>query len=352
MRSTERRCKCRHSPRCEEDCCGSRLAGCLGFLAFFAFFIYPLILFLRWWLRQQRQQVPPPPRFAAPTSPDCQTIPPHIYRRPDPLIYSQQYLQSQGIAVTWQNPDVTIEQGGVPVDPTRLLPSTTYDVVARIWNSSVSAGAVDMPVVFSYLSFGVGTQQHPIGTTQVNLGAKGAPNCPTYATQSWTTPATPGHYCLLVALVWADDANPNNNIGQSNTDVKKLNSPHAAFEFEAANQGNDRQVQRFVVDSYALPQRPSCDDRPPAQHPVPSDTEIRAQAAAARKEHDPAAFPVPEEWTVTVDPAEVELGHGESKTVTVDVTAPDGFDGSKQFNVHSFDAQGRLLGGVTLTVES
>ena len=34
------------------------------------------------------------------------------------------------------------------------------------------------------------------------------------------------------------------------------------------------------------------------------------------------------------------------------MTAPDGFDGSKQFNVHSFDAQGRLLGGVTLIVES
>ena len=124
MRSTEWRCKCRHSPRCEDDCCGSRLSSCLGFLAFFAFFVYPLILLVRWWLRQQRQQVPPPPRFAAPTSPDCQTIPPHIYRRPDPLIYSQQYLQSQGIAVTWQNPDVTIEQGGVPVDPSQLLPST------------------------------------------------------------------------------------------------------------------------------------------------------------------------------------------------------------------------------------
>ena len=122
MRSTERRCKCRHSPRCEDDCCGSRLASCLGFVAFFALFVYPLILFLRWWLRQQRQQVPPPPRFAAPTSSDCQTIPPHIYRRPDPMIYSQQYLQSQGIAVTWQNPDVTIEQGGVPVDPTQLQP--------------------------------------------------------------------------------------------------------------------------------------------------------------------------------------------------------------------------------------
>ena len=79
---------------------------------------------------------------------------------------------------------------------------------------------------------------------------------------------------------------------------------------------------------------------------------IRAKAAAARKEHDPAGFPVPEGWTVTVDPAEAALGPGESKTVTVDVTAPDGFTGSKPFNVHAFDQQGRLLGGVTLIVES
>jgi hypothetical protein len=90
---------------------GSRLASVLS--RFPALFVYPLILFLRWWLRQQRQQVPPPPRFAAPTSSDCQTIPPHIYRLLDPMIYSQQYLQSKGIAVTGQNPDVKIEQGGV-----------------------------------------------------------------------------------------------------------------------------------------------------------------------------------------------------------------------------------------------
>jgi hypothetical protein len=38
--------------------------------------------------------------------------------------------------------------------------------------------------------------------------------------------------------------------------------------------------------------------------------------------------------------------------VTVDITAPEGFAGSQSFNVNAFDEHDRLVGGVTLTVES
>jgi hypothetical protein len=41
--------------------------------------------------------------------PGGQTVPPWAYRQPDPLIYSQQYLQSLGLAVTWNNPDMHLE---------------------------------------------------------------------------------------------------------------------------------------------------------------------------------------------------------------------------------------------------
>src|SRR5690349_9581341 len=34
------------------------------------------------------------------------------YHRPDPCIYDQYYLMSLGLAVTWDNPDITIWQGG------------------------------------------------------------------------------------------------------------------------------------------------------------------------------------------------------------------------------------------------
>src|SRR6266853_337974 len=35
------------------------------------------------------------------------------YHRPDPCIYDQYYLMSLGLAVTWDNPDISIWQGGV-----------------------------------------------------------------------------------------------------------------------------------------------------------------------------------------------------------------------------------------------
>jgi len=97
------------------------------------------------------------------------------FKKPDPLIYDQYYLMSLGLAVTWQNPDIQILQGGVPVTSAYdLQPNTPYIIRATIWNGSTEGVCVGMPVKFSYLSFGVGTISHPIGTTAVNLGAKGS----------------------------------------------------------------------------------------------------------------------------------------------------------------------------------
>jgi hypothetical protein len=316
--------------------------------SFFTLILYPVLVL--WRVLAGRR--PKPSRYAAPPSATCQTIPPHIYNRPDPMIYSQRYLQSQGLAVTWNNPDVTITQGGVAVDPYSLDPNTAYQVTARVWNGSTNAPAVGLPVRFSYLSFGIGTQTHPIATTTVNLGAKGAPNCPTFAEVTWTTPAIAGHYCLLIELLWSDDANPFNNVGQSNTNVRKLNSPHATFEFDAANPAGERHVYRFSVDAYTPGTRPSCSDLPRAPFPTPSAQELRAHIERTRRENAPSAFPVPAGWTIVVDPQELALGPGDTRAVTVDITAPDGFSGSQAFNVNGFDERGRLVGGVTLTAES
>jgi hypothetical protein len=253
--------------------------------------------------------------------------------------------------VTWDNPDITIERGGVPVEAHDLTPNTDYDIVARVWNGSVDAPAINLPVQFSYLSFGIGTQTHPIGAAKVDLGAKGAPGCPAFAHQAWTTPSTPGHYCLLVELIWSDDANPANNVGQGNTDVKPLNSPQALFEFTLENTGPERHTYHFAIDDYTLPTRPSCENQAPARSPTPTRQELEARARAVRAEHDPARFAVPPGWRVVVDPAEVLLGPGESRTALVDVSAPDDFSGRKTFNIHGIDEGGTLVGGVTLTVE-
>src|SRR5215831_11920045 len=58
----------------------------------------------------------------------CVTLSDPAIKRPDPMIYDQYYLMALGFAVTWDNPDIWLEQGGVIVPPENLTPDTTYDV--------------------------------------------------------------------------------------------------------------------------------------------------------------------------------------------------------------------------------
>ncbi len=280
----------------------------------------------------------------------CMPIPPEVYRRPDPLIYSQHYLMAQGLAVTWNNPDIELREAGVPVSSHDLKPGRTYEIVASIWNGSVDAPAVGLLVQFSYLQFGVGTQKHPIGQTTINLPAKGAAGLPVPAVMLWTTPSTPGHYCLQVELVWGDDANPHNNLGQENVDVKPLNSPRARFEFPVHNPTQLPLALELAADFYALPARLPCERRRVGATNVPAAEERSAREREAMVRHGRRLFYVPETWRVAVEPAEVSLRPGETRNVVVDVTAPDGFRGRQNININAF-AAGELTGGVTLTVE-
>ncbi|MBV8895300.1 MAG: hypothetical protein JO051_02230, partial [Acidobacteriaceae bacterium] len=73
--------------------------------AVFAGYVGVLALVTAYKICRIKAKAKPPgkSRFEAWQTDDCQPIPKHIYRRPDPLIYSQQYLMSQGLAVTWNN---------------------------------------------------------------------------------------------------------------------------------------------------------------------------------------------------------------------------------------------------------
>jgi len=119
------------------------------------------------------------------------------------MIYSQQYLMSKGLAVTWQNPDIRLERGGVPVDSSDLKPNTTYDVIARIWNNAIDAVVVNMPVDFSFLSFGIGTTKTFIAATAVDVAAKGMAGCPAFARVQWTTPSSPA-----ITACWLSSPGP------------------------------------------------------------------------------------------------------------------------------------------------
>jgi hypothetical protein len=307
------------------------------------------ILFFIGYRRLVAAKGPRKNRFTAYQTDDCQHLPGHIYKRPDPMIYSQQYLMSKGLAVTWHNPDIHLELGGVTVDSSDLKENTTYDVIARIWNNSLDAVVVNMPVEFSFLSFGIGTTKTRIATTAVDVAAKGAPGCPAFARVQWKTPAG-GHYCLIVEFTWADDANPFNNVGQHNTDVKPLNSPKASFTVPVRNAAEERREIVLRLDAYTLPALPECGRLPAVDNPRPSREAVvrrlREIAAATNLQN----FPVPAGWTITPEPRGLVLAGGEERNVTVNITAPNDFVGEKAFNVTAF--VGRTpLGGVTLRVK-
>lgn len=301
-------------------------------------------------------------------------IPPEIYKRPDPLLYAQYYLMSMGLAVTWDNPDIQVFEVdaskpngvGAPVPPSALVPNHPYKVVVRVWNGSYDAPAVGLPIHLSYLSFGAGTVTHGIATTHVNLGVKGSSEHPAFGFFDWTTPAAAGHYCLQALLEWWDDANPNNNLGQKNLNVGVAHSP-AEFTFTLHNAASVR--RRFVVevDTYRLPTLPDCEEQPDPRNnpniagratvaaPMTRIAESRVRWAATRQTQSYGSFPVPEDWTVVIDPSELVIAAGEDRDIHVSIEPKtENVQTPKAFNLHAFalldDNTRSLVGGVTLYV--
>jgi len=290
---------------------------------------------------------------------------PEAYKRPDPLIYSQHYLYSMGLAVTWDNPDIQLfEPGhggpqsvGAPVASHALQPAHVYRVRVQVWNGSYDAPAVGLPVHLSYLSFGVATNTHVVGTTFIELGVKGSPHAPAFAFFDWMTPEAAGHYCLQARLEWSDDANPNNNLGQENVDVGATSSP-AVFRFTLRNPATSRMRFAFETDTYRLPASAPCDQSPYTQgreRPRTRLAESQARWEVARREHGAGGFPVPPDWTISIDPADPFLAAGEEidVTVSVDLSTPTG-DRHATLNVNAFaleHEESHFVSGVTFQIE-
>lgn len=294
--------------------------------------------------------------------PKCGKITPDVYRRADPMIYSQRYLREQGLAVTWNNPDIQLFRNGAPVSSSTLDADTEYEVRATIWNNSTEAPAVGLVVDFFFHDFGIGPAPVAIGSDVVTLPVKGAPGHPALARAIWHTPVDPGHYCLKVQLNWADDANPKNNLGQENTNVGTASSP-ALLQFPVVNEATVRRVLKLVADAYEVPPPIDCRKRPKKkvsdrQHPklavravfVPR-TEQDADWTFARLRHGEADFPVPTGWSVEIEPDSLNLAAGEEQQVSVSVTPPQEFSGQQTINVNALHGTD-LVGGVTLFVKA
>jgi hypothetical protein len=282
----------------------------------------------------------------------CVPLKEPAYKRPDPMIYDQRYLMAQGLAVTWNNPDITLRRGGVTVGEDTLLPATDYEIVARIWNLSPDAPVIGLAIVVSYMSFGAGTVTHHIADTTVDLGVKGGPGCPAFATVKWRTPPSPGHYCLMVRIDCFDDANPNNNLGQNNVDVIAAHSP-AVGTFLLRNDDKVRHTYHFAVDAYTLGELPPCDARrPPAPGRQRGDRSEPGTLTHVPPAHAAGSHPVPAGWTVDVAPEQLVLAPGQEQTITATITPPDTFAGEQAINVNALDEQDRLEGGVTFLVSA
>lgn len=296
-------------------------------------------------------------REARTSTEPCVPIRHPALQKPDPLIYSQQYLMDLGLAVTWDNPDIVLLKGGVLVSSSSLEPDTEYQITARVWNGSADAPVVGLPVHFSVHGFGIGTAGAALGTAMVDLDVLGGPGCPATAVMNWRTPSSPGHYCLRVTLEWFDDANPNNNVGQENTDVAAATSP-ARRTFTLRNDDPERRHEfRLEADAYAPPEQEACGDvrksaeerrneRLAAQRRVRrGEVERRVRARHARDD-----FPVPEDWAIAINPDRLALEPGEERVIEVVAEPPNGFTGRRAINVNAFREEAPA-GGVTLLVE-
>jgi len=286
----------------------------------------------------------------------CLNPSPAVYVRPDPMIYDQYYLMAQGLAVTWNNPDINLfDMQGVPVSPDGLTPDQDYEVVVTVLNGSYQAPAPGLPVYLSFLSFGIGTVSTPIGATTTNLGVKGSPQCPTHPKFTWHTPATPGHYCLQALLVWADDANPFNNLGQKNTQVGTMQSP-AEFSIPVHNQAGVQRRFEIEADMYQLPVLPPCSDQPAVLPKEGRYAESRARWDEALRTQAYGMFPVTAAWKVSIHPATFDLAAYETATIAVAIEAVDHFEGVQPFNIHGFASISAgprtLAGGVTLLAQA
>ena len=124
--------------------------------------------------------------------------------------------------VTWNNPDIQLYEGTVPIESNNLSVNKTYKIQAKIVNNS-SFTAQSAKVIFKWALYGAGQNSQAwtdIDTVTVNVPPGGA-----YAEiTDWKPPST-GHVCLRVHIYHVEDIEDSNNIGQENCHVGIATSP-------------------------------------------------------------------------------------------------------------------------------
>jgi hypothetical protein len=193
----------------------------------------------------------------------CLDVPPDVARRPDPCLYSQRYLMAQGLAVTWDNPDIVVtELSGTPAS-LPLDPDRDYLVRGTIHNASFDP-AIGVSVRCFVRAWGVDFDDRvPVEVDDggqpavriVHIGAWGQ----AIAVFKWRTPnVDKGHYCLTVECFHPADRVPGNNVGQENTDVLRTAKAGTSLKVVVPffNRQRDVRAFRMMIDAYEIPAAP------------------------------------------------------------------------------------------------
>jgi hypothetical protein len=207
----------------------------------------------------------------------CARLPEAVIRRPDPAIYSQRLLMSQGLPVTWNNPDIWIAPAANPAaiepDSYNLKDDEDYIVTVQAHNAGTDA-AIGVRVRLRYRPWSFNSPDEvPVETDAggnevvrfVNIPPLGS----ALATFAWHTPAVPAgsdseHFCLVASLYHPMDTNTANNSGQENTNVWRSPNPGLpaagdTIQIDVPLHNFGRRERRFVfnADTYAI----DADDR-------------------------------------------------------------------------------------------
>lgn len=288
--------------------------------------------------RKGDRDTPPPRKYRDVC---CADIPWHIRARPEPFIYSQQWLTSRGIAITWDNPDFRLIDSvtNLPVGRFDLKANHRYIIEATIHNNSFMA-AINAVVHFKVMRFGAATGMiDDLGTDTIDVPGAGS----AVAHREWLTPATGGHNCLQAEIHHPDDANPLNNLGQHNTDIAQPASPMRRLRFHVGNPGVARKRYTLALDAYRLPERSKCAENWRTRQTLEYLRHLQ-------KQHDRAKFPVPTFLNAKLTHPDVELAPGAEIEVTLELDPPAQGQGVQVVNVNVREGR-RLVGGVTAYVE-
>jgi hypothetical protein len=218
-----------------------------------------VLMFIEWLVKVIHQRDLYPERIDRP----CPPLPESLTRRPDPCIYSQSVLHSQGLPFTYDNPDIWITDPATGAVVTDLKPNTQYVVNVRVHNASIDP-AIGVRVALGFLGHPgadpIPVEQSPLGGERYQFVDVGGLS--STATQfNWRSPRVSVHpplekdvviYGLQVRLSHPADANPSNNVGQEHVTVMLDNSarllPGDTFDFSIPFTNPLRHSTRFSFD--------------------------------------------------------------------------------------------------------